>query len=184
MKNNDAITTHCLCWNINLLKKHVGKIIQVWIHIPTETRAFPNGPVTQIPHCISPVSYNAPFCKRNVHICAHFFYKMVHCGVFAALWDLWDGSFVHPSLSTTIITSNDTAITPRFDVIISLLLRQIYDSRRHTQTHIEFRAWIRNHIHTKLWDIITRPLLNSRLAKPPWKLWHGWVITYRRKAWF
>ena len=26
------------------------------------------------------ISHNAPFCDRNVHICAHFCYKMVHCG--------------------------------------------------------------------------------------------------------
>ena len=27
------------------------------------------------------IIYNAPFCKRSVHICAHFCYKMVHCVV-------------------------------------------------------------------------------------------------------
>ena len=25
----------------------------------------------------------------------HFWYKMVHCGIFDALWDLWDGSISH-----------------------------------------------------------------------------------------
>ena len=29
------------------------------------------------------MSHNAPFCNRNVHICAHFCYKMLHCGI----WD-------------------------------------------------------------------------------------------------
>ena len=28
------------------------------------------------------MSHNAPFWNRNVHICAHFCYKMVHCGIF------------------------------------------------------------------------------------------------------
>ena len=37
----------------------------------------------QIPQCTSPVSHNnAPFCNRNVHICAHFCNKMVHCGLY------------------------------------------------------------------------------------------------------
>ena len=38
--------------------------------------------VAQIPQCISWISHNAPFCNRNVHTCAHFCYKMVHCGIF------------------------------------------------------------------------------------------------------
>ena len=36
---------------------------------------------TQIPQCIRWISHNAPFCNRNVHTCAHFCYKMVHCGI-------------------------------------------------------------------------------------------------------
>ena len=39
-------------------------------------------PFAQIPQCTSPISHNAPFCNRNVHMCAHFCYKMVHCGIF------------------------------------------------------------------------------------------------------
>ena len=38
--------------------------------------------VTQIPHCISPVSLNTPFCNRNMHMCAHFCYKMLYCRIF------------------------------------------------------------------------------------------------------
>ena len=30
--------------------------------------------VAQIPRCASPISHNAPFCNRNVHMCAHFCY--------------------------------------------------------------------------------------------------------------
>ena len=41
------------------------------------------GPVAQIPQCTSPISNNASSCNRNVHMCAHFCYKMVHCGI----WD-------------------------------------------------------------------------------------------------
>ena len=38
--------------------------------------------ITQIPQCTNPISHNAPLCNKNVHICAHFCYKMVHCGIF------------------------------------------------------------------------------------------------------
>ena len=37
--------------------------------------------VAQIPQYTSPISHNAPFCNRNVHMCAHFCYKIVHCGI-------------------------------------------------------------------------------------------------------
>ena len=38
------------------------------------------------------MSHNAPICNRNMHTCAHFCYKMRHCGIFiCALWDLWRG---------------------------------------------------------------------------------------------
>ena len=42
-----------------------------------------NRPISQIPQCIWQISHNAPFWNRNVHTCAHFCYKMVHCGI----WD-------------------------------------------------------------------------------------------------
>ena len=34
-----------------------------------------NGPAT------SAISHNAPFCNRKVDVCAHFCYKLVHCGI-------------------------------------------------------------------------------------------------------
>ena len=39
--------------------------------------------ISQIPHSIWYISHNAPFCNRNVHTCAHFCYKIMHCGI----WD-------------------------------------------------------------------------------------------------
>ena len=36
-----------------------------------------NRPVAQIPKYTSPISHNAPFCNRNVHMCAHFCYETV-----------------------------------------------------------------------------------------------------------
>ena len=42
--------------------------------------------------CIRQISHNAPFCNRNVHMCAHFCYKWCIAGYLSnALWDLWDG---------------------------------------------------------------------------------------------
>ena len=41
-----------------------------------------NRPISQIPECICAISHNATFCNRNVHMCAHFCYKMVHYGIF------------------------------------------------------------------------------------------------------
>ena len=41
-----------------------------------------NRPVAQIPQCTTAISHNAPFCNRNVHVCAHFCYKN------GALWDI------------------------------------------------------------------------------------------------
>ena len=38
-------------------------------------------PFSLFPQCIRQISHNAPFCNRNVHACAHFCYKMVHCGI-------------------------------------------------------------------------------------------------------
>ena len=42
-----------------------------------------NRPISQVPQCTWQISHNATFCNRNVHTCAHFCYKMVHCGI----WD-------------------------------------------------------------------------------------------------
>ena len=38
--------------------------------------------ISQVPQYIRGISHNAPFCNRNVHLCAHFCYRMVHCGIF------------------------------------------------------------------------------------------------------
>ena len=38
--------------------------------------------VAQIPQCTSTTSHNVQFCNTNVHMCAHFCYKRLHCGIF------------------------------------------------------------------------------------------------------
>ena len=49
----------------------------------TGSRVHSNRPISQIPQCTSSIPHIAPFCNRNVHMCAHFCYKIVHCGIFA-----------------------------------------------------------------------------------------------------
>ena len=44
-------------------------------------RSHVNRAVSQNPKCTRATSHNAPLCSRNVHMCAHFCYKMVHCGI-------------------------------------------------------------------------------------------------------
>ena len=39
-----------------------------------------NRPISQIPQCIRQISHKAPF-----HMCSHFCYKMVHCGIVAVI---------------------------------------------------------------------------------------------------
>ena len=58
----------------------------LWLGILPVTVGFPsqgatNRPISQIPQCIRQISHNAPFCNINVHTCAYFCYKMLHCGI-------------------------------------------------------------------------------------------------------
>ena len=62
----------CSVWKLDLFRCSVYAALQ----------GTPNRPVAQTPQYTSPTLHNAPFCNRNVHRCAHFCYKMVHCGIF------------------------------------------------------------------------------------------------------
>ena len=55
----------------------VAQLTQVRFH----NMSHVDRPISQIPECIRQISHNAPFCNRNVHTCAHFCYKMLHCGI-------------------------------------------------------------------------------------------------------
>ena len=46
---------------------------------PTITRR--NRPISQMTQCICAISHSAPFCNISVHTCAHYGYKMLHCGI-------------------------------------------------------------------------------------------------------
>ena len=75
---------------------------------------YPTMHQSHIPQCTSPISHNVPFCNRNVHMCAHFCYKMVHCGIFVwcivgfARWDYWN-----PIASTPFIHHFDGLMQKR-----------------------------------------------------------------------
>ena len=40
-----------------------------------------NRAISQVMQCIRQNIQNVPVCNRNVHTCAHFCYKMMHCGI-------------------------------------------------------------------------------------------------------
>ena len=83
------------------------------------------------------MSHNAPFCNRNVHMCAHFCYEMVHCGIFVwcivgfVRWISWRlivrdcgyyfnvvcslthwGRVTHICVSRQIIIGSDNGLSP------------------------------------------------------------------------
>ena len=57
------------------------------------------------------ISHNALLFNRNVHMCANFCYKMVHCGIYA-LWDfvrylLWEDELANNKVISSLPTSHD-----------------------------------------------------------------------------
>ena len=66
---------HTFGMRVRNLKLHAS-------HIRISTHTQCNWLVAQIPQRNSPISHNVTFSNRNVHMCAHFCYKMVHSGTF------------------------------------------------------------------------------------------------------
>ena len=69
---------------------------------------------SQISQSIRQISHNAPFCDRNVHTCAHFCHKMVHCGI-------WGGAL------------RDLSNTSKYTVVISYRLNSKWNEMLHMQ---------------------------------------------------
>ena len=92
----DNIWISWLCTRFDLFSYfcHVGHNMCYSRWCYTQAVNCSNTSCTQITSpTISPISHNAPFCNRNVHVCAHFCYKWCIAGyLFNALWDLWDVS--------------------------------------------------------------------------------------------
>ena len=77
--------------------------------VPVRNKFSFNRPMSQIPQCIMQISHNAPLCNRNVQMCAHFCYKMLHCGI----WDWCIMGFVHQLYSKRDVTLLFTCSTQR-----------------------------------------------------------------------
>ena len=83
------MTRFCLYSIFNIVAAdYLAMKPEIWLHI-ADYRLYIET-LSQIPQWTSPISHNAPFCNKNVHTCAHFCYKMVHCGT----WDWCIAGFV------------------------------------------------------------------------------------------
>ena len=81
--NNAAvrISSHCFNWEQFSIRWGDGLVpIDNTLHYCMIHRWL-NG-LVKIPQCTSPISHNAPFCNRNVHVCTFLFQN-------GALWDNW-----------------------------------------------------------------------------------------------
>ena len=89
-----------------------------------------NRPNSQIPQCTCSISHNASFCNRNVHMCAYFGYKMVHCALFVwcvvgfVRWVYWFNWLDYHWSLITGRHGNDTIIS------------QVSSSGGHEQNHL------------------------------------------------
>ena len=101
-------------WQRNVFNEDITGIISIslkWrLHIWGPYRSISQ----QIPRCIGQISHNIPLCNRNVHMCAHFCYKVVHCGI----WDWCTVGFVwQVNGHVAQQTSNHILRTEQTDVI-------------------------------------------------------------------
>ena len=71
-----------IVWHLDLHRHHFYCICQLKFLDNEDCVKHANRPISQIPECICAISHNAPIYNRNMHICAHFCYQMVHCGIF------------------------------------------------------------------------------------------------------
>ena len=70
----DKMQTQCVHAYHTISEEH--------IQIGCRYLSFYNRPVTHIPQWTHPISHNAPFCYRNMHMYAYFCHKMVHYWMF------------------------------------------------------------------------------------------------------
>ena len=99
-----VLTKLSLCWRERGVRPMDWHLSSVWLwvrlrggRLRTRYKIHLTNPTMHWAY----IYHNAPFCNRNVHMCAHFCYKMVHCVVWnrgivgygtGALWDLYDRS--------------------------------------------------------------------------------------------
>ena len=91
------VTQQCVCENSH---REYNSLISSIIISNNHCLSF-NSPISQITQCIRQIFHNAPFCNRNVHPCAHFCYKGVHCGILG--WHIVSFVKVITNLSAFVI---------------------------------------------------------------------------------
>ena len=111
----------------------------------------------------SSTSHNAPFCNRNVHICAHFCYKTVHCGIF--VWCIV--RFVRLIYYWPFVSGNHQSPS----VLFSIMALQCILQGPLLFTWINFNpiTWIINYIHYNGWDEINCISTNFNGAVDVWE---------------
>ena len=83
------------------------------------------------------------FCSRNVHTCAHFCFKMVHCGI----WNWCTEGFMNLVYNAIM-----------YDMIPGTYSRREFQQRfllltEDCETNTEIRTQVSNDIHAKYWDV-------------------------------
>ena len=66
-------------------RRDIGAIVGSYLIISrwdTITFIHANRTFVQISKYTGPISHNASFCDRNVHMCAQFCYRIAHCVIF------------------------------------------------------------------------------------------------------
>ena len=132
-----------------------------------------NRPIPQIPQCAHMWTFllqngalwdNAPFCNRNVHRCAHFFYKMVHCGTMsnAHLSNcICEIGLLRLGKQGCCMQNHDDVIKWNHFPHYWPFVRGIHRSR-----------WIpRTKASDAEFDVFFDLRLNKRLSKQPWGWW-------------
>ena len=75
-KNRDFIVSNYMLCIVSCQLHVIYKILSILSLGPFSLSRL----LTQIPVCFRQISHSAPFCHRNLHVCAHLSYKMAHCG--------------------------------------------------------------------------------------------------------
>ena len=110
MRNTKTCEYDSNCNKMNITSTIIATIVEFYNSKVNHCMQCGHWPVAQISQCTSSVSHNAPFCYRNVHMCAHFCDKMAHCGIFVwciveiVRWHGWNMDHTSNSQNTPHIS--------------------------------------------------------------------------------
>ena len=126
--------------------------------------------------------------RRQAMLQLHLTDQQIYCPLSCVLLEIWWYFFyLIFSLITDVILMAYCKIANKLDTSVALSYCHMkLDLNGLCTGHpiwdymvlSEIRAWISNHTHGFIWDIITLPSpnFNSSLTKPPSKLGHDWII--------